>query len=85
LYEEVMFSPHMQGYVVIGFIDDNPHCVGRKLCGVPVQHGREWIEQEWERVPERFGSPPGLFLRRVLCSWQHSGRKKLSCAGSSWR
>ena len=73
LYEEAMFSPHMQGYVVMGFIDDNPHCVGRKLCGVPVQHGRAWLEQAWDRVPEIWVSSRFIPEARALllaAQWQ---------------
>jgi UDP-GlcNAc:undecaprenyl-phosphate GlcNAc-1-phosphate transferase len=73
LYEETMFSPHMRGYVVIGFIDDNPHCVGRKLCGVPVQHGREWLEQAWDRVPEIWVSSrfiPEARALQLAAQWQ---------------
>jgi UDP-GlcNAc:undecaprenyl-phosphate GlcNAc-1-phosphate transferase len=73
LYEEAMFSPRMQGYVVIGFIDDNPHSVGRKLCGVPVRHGWEWREQVWARVPEIWVSSRFIPEARVLqfaAQWQ---------------
>ena len=52
LHEEVMFHPDMQEYVVVGFIDDDPRCVGRKLCGVPVKHGQEWLQQPWPHAPE---------------------------------
>src|SRR5262245_20917259 len=42
LYEESAFHPQMRGHVVVGFIDDDPHRVGRKLCGVPVKDGWAW-------------------------------------------
>jgi FlaA1/EpsC-like NDP-sugar epimerase len=52
LYEEMMFHPQMQEYVVVGFVDDDPHRVGYKLCGVPVKYGWEWLRQPWNRTPE---------------------------------
>jgi hypothetical protein len=42
----------MQQYAVVGFLDDDPHRVGHKLCGVPVKHGPEWLRQPWNTIPE---------------------------------
>jgi len=52
LHEEIIFNPQMQEYAVVGFIDDDPHLVGRKLCRVPIQHGMAWHRQPWNRPPE---------------------------------
>lgn len=52
LYDEVQRNLQMQGYVVVGFIDDNPNKVGRKLCGVPIRQGLVWVRQSWSRAPE---------------------------------
>ena len=47
-----MSNPQMQQYAVVGFIDDDPHQVGHKLCGVPVKHGSEWLRHPWNALPE---------------------------------
>jgi UDP-GlcNAc:undecaprenyl-phosphate GlcNAc-1-phosphate transferase len=52
LHEEVMTNPQMKQYAVVGFIDDDPHQVGHKLCGVPVKHGSEWLRRSWNAMPE---------------------------------
>jgi UDP-GlcNAc:undecaprenyl-phosphate GlcNAc-1-phosphate transferase len=52
LHEEIMSNPQMQQYAVVGFIDDDPHQVGHKLCGVPVEHGLEWLGRPWNVLPE---------------------------------
>ena len=52
LYEEITSNPEVRNYVVLGFVDDDLNRVGRRLCGVPVKKGSEWIRQPWDRPPE---------------------------------
>ena len=52
LHDEVVFNPQMRAHVIVGFVDDDTKRVGRKLCGVPIQHGPEWLRQPWYHTPE---------------------------------
>jgi UDP-GlcNAc:undecaprenyl-phosphate/decaprenyl-phosphate GlcNAc-1-phosphate transferase len=52
LHEEVTFNPQMRTYVIVGFVDDDPKRVGRKLCDIPIQHGPAWLKQPWHYTPE---------------------------------
>jgi UDP-GlcNAc:undecaprenyl-phosphate GlcNAc-1-phosphate transferase len=52
LHDEVVFNPQMRTHVIVGFVDDDTKRVGRKLCGIPIQHGPEWLRQPWHHTPE---------------------------------
>ena len=52
LHEEITSNPETKDYVVLGFIEDDPNRVGRRLCGVPIKKGFDWISQTWNRPPE---------------------------------
>ncbi len=65
LYEESAFHPQMRGHVVVGFIDDDPHRVGRKLCGVPVKDAWAWSRQAWHRLPKIWVSSQFITDERV--------------------
>jgi UDP-GlcNAc:undecaprenyl-phosphate/decaprenyl-phosphate GlcNAc-1-phosphate transferase len=72
LYEESAFHPQMRGHVVVGFIDDDPHRVGRKLCGIPVKDGWAWSRQAWGRLPEIWVSSQLITderARQVAAQW----------------
>jgi FlaA1/EpsC-like NDP-sugar epimerase len=72
LYEEVTFHPQLHGHIVVGFIDDDPHRVGRLLCSVPVKDAWAWSQQAWPRRPEIWISSPGITnerARQVAAQW----------------
>ena len=72
LYEEVIFDPQLHGHIVVGFIDDDPHRVGRKLCGVPVKDGWAWSRQAWRRLPAIWVSSQLITderARQVAAQW----------------
>jgi FlaA1/EpsC-like NDP-sugar epimerase len=72
LYEEVTFHPQLHGHIVVGFIDDDPHRVGRKLCGVPVKDGWTWSRQAWGRLPAIWVSSQLITderARQVAAQW----------------
>jgi hypothetical protein len=72
LYEEVTFHPQLHGHIVVGFIDDDPHRVGRKLCGVPVKDGWSWSRQAWRQIPAIWVSSQFITderARQVAAQW----------------
>jgi UDP-GlcNAc:undecaprenyl-phosphate GlcNAc-1-phosphate transferase len=72
LYEEVTFDPQLHGHIVVGFIDDDPHRVGHKLCGVPVKDGWAWSRQAWRRLPAIWVSSQLITderARQVAAQW----------------
>jgi UDP-GlcNAc:undecaprenyl-phosphate GlcNAc-1-phosphate transferase len=72
LHEEVMSNPQMQQYAIVGFIDDDPHRVGHKLCGVSVKHGSEWLRHPWKALPEIWISSrfiPDEQAQQLLKQW----------------
>jgi UDP-GlcNAc:undecaprenyl-phosphate GlcNAc-1-phosphate transferase len=66
LYEEVMFNAQMKQYVIMGFVDDDPNQVGRKLCGLPVRDCEEWTRQPRSFVPEIWISSKAIPDQRAL-------------------
>ena len=52
LFEEILSNPELREYVVIGFIDDDIHKIGRTLCGVPVRAGEDWAGCPMSAQPE---------------------------------
>jgi hypothetical protein len=72
LYEEVAFHPQLHDHIVVGFIDDDPHRVGRLLCSVPVKDAWAWSQQAWPRRPEIWISSPRITnerARQVAAQW----------------
>jgi UDP-GlcNAc:undecaprenyl-phosphate GlcNAc-1-phosphate transferase len=72
LYEEVTFHPQFHGHIVVGFIDDDPHRVGHKLCGVPVKDGWSWSRQAWRQLPAIWVSSQLITderARQVAAQW----------------
>jgi hypothetical protein len=72
LYEEVTCHPQLHGHIVVGFIDDDPHRVGRKLCGVPVKDSWAWSRQAWRRPPAIWVSSQLITdkrARQVAAQW----------------
>jgi FlaA1/EpsC-like NDP-sugar epimerase len=65
LCEEVLYNPSLKEYAVVGFMDDNPNRVGRKLCCFDVRDSSEWIEKTWERLPEVWVSSRSIGDKRV--------------------
>jgi UDP-GlcNAc:undecaprenyl-phosphate GlcNAc-1-phosphate transferase len=52
LHDEITSNPELRGYSIIGFIDNDHHLNGRRLCGIPVRSESEWLGQAWHCVPE---------------------------------
>lgn len=71
LHDEITSNPELQGYVVVGFIDDDPNLMGRRLCGIPVKNGSEWIRQAWNCTPEILISSRFISDQRAQALAQH--------------
>jgi FlaA1/EpsC-like NDP-sugar epimerase len=52
LHDEITSNPELRGYSIIGFIDNDHHLNGRRLCGIPIRSESEWLGQAWHCVPE---------------------------------
>ena len=75
-YEEVTSNPEMTDYVVIGFIDDDPTRIGRRLCGLAVRSPTEWTEQRCENPPEIWIASkfiPDQQARDLAAHWNGGG------------
>lgn len=73
LHEEAIRNPQLQSYVVVGFVDDDPHLMGRRLCGLPVKHGTAWLGQPWPCPPEIWVSSrfiPDTRAHQLAEQWQ---------------
>lgn len=72
LHEEMLSNPQMRAYVVVGYVDDDPHKVGRKLCGVPIKQGTDWRRRPWPTPPEIWISSrfvPDTLAQRLARQW----------------
>jgi UDP-GlcNAc:undecaprenyl-phosphate GlcNAc-1-phosphate transferase len=52
LFDEILSNPELRTYTPVGFVDDDSHKVGRKLCGVPVLSRAQCLERAWNPAPE---------------------------------
>ncbi len=71
LHDEITSNPELTGYVIVGFIDDDPSLMGRRLCGIPVKNGSEWIRQAWNCTPEIWISSRVISDQRAQALAQH--------------
>jgi len=55
----------------VGFIDDDPNLMGRRLCGIPVKNGSEWIRQAWNCIPQIWISSQFISDQRAQALAQH--------------
>ncbi|TMI23343.1 hypothetical protein E6H36_10755 [Candidatus Bathyarchaeota archaeon] len=72
LHEEITSNPAMSDYVVEGFVDDDPHRVGRKLCGVTVMSTGAWLRHPWHCTPEIWISSRFITdeqAQQFACKW----------------
>ncbi len=52
LYEEVLSNSHLSEYVIVGFIDDDPHRIDKKLYRIPIRSRKDWLRHPWRETPE---------------------------------
>jgi UDP-GlcNAc:undecaprenyl-phosphate GlcNAc-1-phosphate transferase len=52
LFDEILSNPDLRTYTLVGFVEDDSHKVGRKLCGVPVLSMAQCLERAWNPAPE---------------------------------
>ncbi len=73
LHEEIVSNPLMSGYAAVGFVDDDPHRVGRNLCGISVKNRAEWLKQQWEGPVEIWVSSkfiPDCLIHDFASQWR---------------
>ncbi|PWT71660.1 MAG: hypothetical protein C5B60_10650 [Chloroflexi bacterium] len=71
LHDEITSNPDLKGYVVIGFVDDDPDLTGRRLCGIPVKNGAEWKRQSWTGTPEIWISSKFISIEQAQALARH--------------
>lgn len=65
LLEETLFNPALQGFLVLGFTDDDPQLVGHKIRGLSVRDKAAWV-RELSNPPEIWVSSKGIANARAL-------------------
>ena len=73
LHDEVRSNLEMKDYSVLGFIDDDPNQVGRKLCGLPIKTELEWRREIYNCTPEIWVSSrfiPDELAQQVAYQWK---------------